>query len=372
MQRICENEKCTGCTACKSICPKKCIRMEPDAYGFFHPEINVNECVDCGLCAKTCPVNNEPELKEPIKTLAAINKNQHDYETATSGGIATMVTRFFVENGGVVYGAAMLPECHVRHIRIDSAKDVDKIKGSKYVQSDLENTFTSVREDLRAGRQVLFIGTPCQAAGLRKFVGREGSNLYVCDIVCHGVPSEEYLRRHLSGVADMTEVKTVSFREKEGFYLSADGLSGKLYRRRNYRDVYYLGFLKGLFYRSSCYTCQYATSKRVGDLTFGDFWGFDRTKGDFPAKTSHGLSCVLVNTKKGEEIMNACADKMLFMERETSEAVAGNKQLRNPSRKHKNYVRFQKLYLKYGFKKAAEKTLVKERMIYGLLDLMGR
>lgn len=372
MTQICDIKECTGCGACFNICPKKCISMLEDDFGFLYPNIDNTACVDCGMCQKVCPANTDVKYYNPKNVYAAVNKDDADYTTATSGGIATLFSRKVINENGVVYGAGVTDEFRVEHIRVEAHNDIEKIKGSKYVQSVISDVFVKLKEDLESGRLVLFVGTPCQVAGIKSYLSKDYSNLILCDLVCHGVPSSKMLKEHLSGVNDIDKAEKVSFRDEEGFYLTVFGKDNVIYRKRNFRDVFYLGFLKGLIYRESCYSCKYARSERVSDITLGDFWGFDSEKGRFPVSTSKGLSLVMVNTEKGSSFFDKCKDNMIFVERTAQEAVAGNKQLRFPSVKHKNRNSFEKKYLSKGFKKAADRALWKERIVYGILDRIGK
>lgn len=373
MTEVCDKKICTGCSACFNICPKSAISMVEDDFGFVYPKIDLEVCFDCGICSQICPANNSLDFLTPQKVYAAINKNQFDYHTATSGGIATLFARDFIKKGGSVYGVAFSKhDINFEHIRIECDADIEKIKGSKYVQSDTSNVFVKIRQDLENDLYVLYIGTPCQVAGLKNYLKKDYSKLLTCDLVCHGTPSQKMLKEHLENFICLQDVKKISFRDKQGFYLTVYGKEDVIYRKRNFNDVFYLGFLKSLFYRESCYNCKYAQHKRFSDITLGDFWGFDTQKGEFPATTSNGLSLVLINTEKGNTFFEDIKDDLIYLERTLSEAVAGNRQLRHPSVKHKNYEKFIKAYSLFGFKKSANKCLRKERLIYGILDRIGK
>ena len=372
MEQICNINNCTGCGVCFNICPKKCISMVEDEFGFLYPNIDIESCVDCGLCKKFCPANTDVQYSEPENVYAAINKNDIDYATTTSGGIATLFSRNIIEKNGVVYGAGFVDGFKVKHLRSETQADIEKIKGSKYVQSTTADMLDALKKDLEYGRDVLFVGTPCQVAGVKSYVEKDYPNLVLCDLVCHGVPSSKMLKEHLNCIGDADKVEKISFRDKQGFYLTVFDKDCVIYRKRNFKDVFYLGFLKSLFYRDCCYLCKYARSERVSDITLGDFWGFDNEKGEFPYPTVNGLSLVMINTEKGRRFFESCKEHMIFVERTVQEAVAGNKQLRFPSIMHKNRNKFLRNYLLKGFKKATNSALWKERIIYGILDMIGK
>lgn len=371
MKEICKKDCCTGCYACCNSCPQNSIEMKMDDFGFYFPVIDEKKCIDCNLCKKVCPNVISQSLKYPMKALAAISKNEYDYQTATSGGIATTLAKKVLSEDGVVYGAIMGENLEVYHQRITSIDELEKLKGSKYVQSLIKDTFFLVQKDLFQGNQVLFIGTPCQCSGLRSFLHKDYQQLYICDIVCHGVPSIKMLKEHVQHVVGKKEVNKIVFRDKQGFYLTIYDHENCEYRERSFSDLFYLGFLKGLFYRESCYICKYATEKRIGDLTLGDFWGFNYKKGPFPAATNYGLSLILVNTEQGKSLISECEDYLIFMQRDIEEAIAGNRQLNTPSFKNKKHDKFMRLYQKYGFEKAANKTLFIEKVKHWLLAKIG-
>ena len=372
MKEICIKESCTGCHACYNVCPKSCIEMVEDKYGFVYPSINGSKCLDCNLCKFVCPSNHEKNNTKPTKAYAAICKNNYDYNTATSGGIATTFAKKVISNDGVVYGAAFEEDVKLTHIRATDIYSIEKIKGSKYVQSAIGNSYSHVKNDLNKNKTVLFIGTPCQVDGLKCYLNKEYQKLITCDIICHGVPSCKMLKEYFHENNITIENMNVSFRDKDGYYITIKN-NGKIeYRKSSYIDIFYLGFIKALFFRESCYYCKYANENRVSDITLGDFWGFDAKKGDFPVSTSNGLSVILVNTEKGEEFLKSSASELVLLERDVQEAINGNKQLRFPSKIHRNYNKFRSLYGSKGFTKAVKKSLRRERIIYGILDKVGK
>lgn len=372
MQHICDIEKCSGCYACVNICPNASVEMRENAYGFLYPEINQDTCVNCGLCVKTCPMVNFRELNKVCNVYACINNNESDYNTTTSGGVATLFARKVISQGGVVYGVAMDKSMEAKHIRVTEQADIELLKGSKYVYSTIGHTYSSVKSDLLEGKKVLFIGRPCQIDGLKNYLGKEYTDLFTCDLICHGVPSTKFLKEHINNVCGNSTIDNISFRDKQGFYLTLREEKEVVYRKRNFYDVFYMGFLKGLLFRDNCYHCRYAQQNRVGDITLGDFWGFDREKKPFPVKTTAGLSLVMINTINGKKLFEECQENMIFQERTLEEAINGNKQLRSPSARHRNYQRFNKNYLKYGFDKAAKYALWKERLLYAILGMLGK
>ena len=361
---ICSREYCTGCTACMAICPKGCITMVEDEIGHFFPQIDEKICVNCGACKKVCPSINDISKNRPQKAYAAISKDNEDYLSSSSGGAASVLSNFVVKNGGIVYGCTGTNGYDVCHIRIDKADELWKLKGSKYVESRLGDTFKSIKKDIADGKNVLFIGTPCQTAGAKSLFSNK-ENFYAVDLICHGVPSQKLLKEHLENVSKEVPDE-IKFRDREGFYLQLNKNGRQIKKISHFSDLYYAGFFKTLYYRKSCYSCMYAKEERCSDITIGDFWGIKSTE----INAKNGLSVVLVNTEKGKKLLEECKDKFVLEEHQPEEAILGNPQLRRPSFPHKNSDKFRKFYPKMGFKKAANRCLLVNRVKYFILFVL--
>lgn len=215
MKEICPIDKCTGCAACFNACGKGAITMMEDACGYIHPRIDQYKCVDCNLCAKVCPVNAKVVLRYPKDCYAATVKDDDELASCASGGIATELSRYVICKGGVVYGCTGKDIRNVRHIRIDKSEELDLLKGSKYVQSFIGGIYNNVKRDLHSGRLTLFVGTPCQVAGLLSFLRKDYSNLITADLVCHGTPSQKMLNDNIDLYCDKNEDIKIWFRKKE-------------------------------------------------------------------------------------------------------------------------------------------------------------
>lgn len=365
---ICEKEKCTGCFACYNICPKEAIKMEEDSHGFIYPKIEKEKCVGCELCKKVCPYNNPVELQSPKHCYAAALIDSKKLDESTSGGMATAFSEYILEKGGVVYGASFSNEKDVKHIKIENKSDLEKIKGSKYVHSYINDIYKSVKFELQKERYVLFTGTPCQVAGLKNFLNKEFDKLFCVDIICHGVPSQKYLKDELKNVRNIDKI---SFRSKEGFYLKGFLDNNEIYCKKMEDSAYYSGFLTSTFYRLNCYDCKYAKKERVSDVTIGDFWGLDK-KSKIYNKSDNGISVVLTQTPKGEELFEKVKSTIYFEERTIDEAIKGNTQLREPSKMKKEYYKFKKYYEKFGLEDAYKKSdrlrVIKRKIRYYLRD----
>lgn len=367
MMQICLPEHCTGCAACANICPKHCIKMNPDhRLGHFIPYIDSSLCVECGLCQKTCPQNAKIDFQTPLQCYAAWEKDERSYQTSSSGGVATVFSRYILRLGGVVYGCAV-QEGRVEHIRVADEKDLMLLKGSKYVQSFISETLQiQLKQDLLSNLKVLFIGTPCQVSGVQSFLKKTYGNLYLVDIICHGVPSQKILTTHLeTKIPKYKNITSFTFRENNEWHLRVYNQSELIYSSPVMKDFYFFGFLRSLLYKDSCYQCRYAQKGRISDVTVGDFWGIGKLK--LRERPQNGLSLILINTDKGNHLLNEVQTELYLEERSVSEAIAGNKQLRFPSRKHFARGLFVKLHSVLGFEPAAKIALFFDRIAYSIL-----
>lgn len=362
--KLCAATACTGCAACLNICPKQCISMEEGLNGHLFPVCNEADCINCGLCEKVCPVNTDIEKRKPMATYAAWNTNLEVQKKSTSGGISAMLAKAIVEEQGIVYGAAFDKNWSVVHIRCETLEDLDALRTSKYVQSKIGDTYKRVQSDLKANKRVMFVGTPCQVAGLKSFLRADYEKLYTADLVCHGVPSDKIYREELAYLADTDKLKWVYFR---GWFAAGYGYGfifdyGDRTEKFPLRQSYYIrGFMDGLFFRKSCYSCRYATKERLGDITIGDFWGIGKSV-PFNNPEKRRVSLALINTEKGRDWFDAIKADLHFEERELMEAVNGNPQLRKPIAKPEQYEKFKKLYPSIGYLKAMQRTFPKMRI----------
>lgn len=317
MPKLADKSQCTGCTACVSICTKKCIQMKKDTAGFYFPElIEPSACITCGTCEQICPVlaNKKAEQNHlSTSAYAAFSNNNTLRLESSSGGIFSELAVVILKQGGVIYGASYDDEGVVRHIGIEDQKELGKLRGAKYSQSILGDTFLTLKKQLDSGKIVLFSGTPCQAAGLKSFLKRDYENLVCIDFVCHGVPSpmvwEKYVKYRLRTDHSDTFPQHINLRNKESgwsnyAYSAAFTYSDKKrYFCKNGDDPFMQLFVKDYILRESCSSCQFKGYNRVSDITLGDFWGIWNI--DPKMDDNKGTSLILTHTAKGEKMMNA-------------------------------------------------------------------
>lgn len=330
-------EHCTGCEACAQRCPKQCITMIPGEFGFLYPKIDRVKCVDCHFCEKVCPINKDRQELPNQVAYAAVHQDKQILLNSTSGGAFTALATAVLNNNGIVYGVSM-DDFIVQHVRVDSAKDLAGLRGSKYLQSRIGRVFLQAEQDLKTGRKVLFSGTPCQIDGLKQFLCKDYDNLLTADIVCHGVGSQAYFDKFISSIREREpKIREIKFRSKRfsGWSVTSGALvlegNGKERYKPfyNHEQYYYRFFLEGSIYRRSCYLCKYANLNRPGDFTLGDFWGVERLR--LPINTYNGCSLVIVNSLRGMQIIDALSELKLVPV-PVKEAIKGNEQLFNPSK----------------------------------------
>ena len=301
METIVEKNKCTGCTACMNICPKNAISMEIDNEGFKHPVINKDKCIDCGLCKKTCPVLNTTSNKSLNKCYVAYNKDEVSCKNkASSGSIFELIAKLILNENGIVIGAAFDENNKLNHIAIDNIKDLDKLKGSKYLQSHLNNIFTYIKENIK-NKKILFVGTPCQVAGLKSFIKNDFNNLICLDLVCHGVPSPKLFEKYIKEIEDKynSQIVDYNFRDKKtGWDTYSNTITFKNQKEitQLQKDNKYMKlFLSDIALRESCYNCNFKLGNKYSDITLGDFWGVNNYYPDMYNKT--GVSAIIINTE---------------------------------------------------------------------------
>lgn len=318
MIHIREKQDCCGCHACASICPKQCIVIQEDEQGFLYPNVEQSTCIDCGLCEKVCPVLNQVEERVPLEVYAAKNPDEQIRRESSSGGIFTLLAEQTIDAGGVVFGVRWNEHFEAIHDYTESKEGLAAFRGSKYVQSRVGDTFKQTEQFLKQDRKVLYSGTPCQIAGLKKFLKKEYDNLLTVDITCHAVPSpliwREYLEEYKTK-KKITSINSINFRDKtfgwEGYYFSISYINKHnqdVTKKQPHGDnVYYKGFLNHLYLRPSCYSCCAKGGRSGSDILLGDCWGIDSLRKDY--NDNKGCSIVCVYTPKGKSVAESILDR---------------------------------------------------------------
>ena len=371
MHQICNPDNCTGCSACLNVCPVSAIRMEEDRLGSPHPVVDSAKCIDCKACEKICPVNTAPVFRKPLACYAAYvgKRTDPDRRLCASGGVATAFSRYVIrEKRGVVYGTRWDESFNPVVCRVECEEELECLKGSKYVQSEVGLSFRTVRDDLKNGRTVLFVGTPCQVAGLQNYLKKPFGNLITVDLICHGVSPASYLRdelEYLKAKRSFAGITDIRYRgnDRQNFRLSVWRDNKLLYSREAYSQPYFSGFLKAVSLRENCYRCAYAQPARISDLTVGDFIGLGKDR-PFPEgwAVRGNTSVVIVNTEKAKAFYGQVQSFMpgfVSVEREYAEAVKYGPSLRAPFPHHPLTERFRCLYVQEGWAKAIRAVLWK-------------
>ena len=336
-QNLPNRENCTGCSACFNSCAHSAITMEEDKEGFLIPVVDESKCVDCNLCTKKCPVINNPQFEEVEKKVyAAYNLNKEQHQKSASGGLFSAFANYFYQlKNGVVCASAFDENLNLKIKTSTCKEDLRQLRGSKYVQSEPGQIYKNIRKLLLEDKQVFFLGTPCQVAGLRSYLGKEYQNLFTIDLVCHGVPSPRLFKSYLKsiGVSDKKEYYNYYFRNQYNsvyFTNSVKPKGEKAWNVPRLQHSYICAYLKGWIHRESCYNCHFTGEHRQGDCTICDFWGVLSGKTPFKRKVSMGVSMVMINTAKGQKYFDKIKPQLYVEEKTYEDAIIDNHNLIHP------------------------------------------
>lgn len=316
MIQINDKKDCCGCYGCFNVCPKQCIYMKSDSEGFAYPVVDKSSCIECGLCEKVCPVINRSAKRDLTQTEVVACKSRNELErlASSSGGVFSLLATQTIKNSGIVFAAAFDKNFEVRHSGFDSLEQLPLYRGSKYIPSKIGDSYAKAKTELTNGRQVMFVGTHCQIAGLQHFLRKEYDNLLTVEIICHGVPSPVVFGKFLHEVAP-GEIQNISFRDKSigwaRYSMKIDYIENgaqKTYTQPAYQNPYMRGFIKGLYLRPSCYSCPAKDFVSGADITLADYWGVDTLKTDI--NDDKGVSMVLTYNTKGKSALQSIADKL--------------------------------------------------------------
>ena len=327
------DSECTGCSACYNVCPVDAISMKFNFEGFSYPYIDDSLCVNCAKCVRCCHIVNTKELKFPEETYCGAGNGEF-IENSASGGIFAVFAKYVIEElSGVVYGVELdLRDNICRHVEINKVEDIHRIQNSKYVQSEISGVFPLCKKNLLEGRQVLFSGTPCQISGLRNYLGCEFDNLLTVDIICHGVPSPKLLSMYIKNELP-DNITKLRFRHRLEASLRRSAydinyeVNGHTIIKPGGNDIYYNAFTNGESLRECCYTCKYAREDRISDITIGDCDSWKLYKG---LEKYNIISCILINSTKGENFWRECNKRITYTKLDYKEECIINHQLRRP------------------------------------------
>lgn len=323
--------RCTGCEACANICPKACIAMTEDREGFRFPEIDSSKCIGCDLCERACPVLSPIPIEKTeadVKVYALIHKDDGVRAKSSSGGAFSAIAEYVLEQGGVVFGAAFDEKFDVRHIGVETVEDLSKLRGSKYVQSWIGDTYRKAKKFLQEGRLVFFTGTACQTSGLLGYLGKDYDNLITQDLICHGVPSPLAWRKYIRfrEQLERSETEHIFFRDKthgwHNWHIAFSFKNGNEYKQNQRDDMMIAAFLQGKCSRKSCYDCPFKQKCRQADFTLADYWGIDKIAPELD--DDRGISSVYVNSSKAQRVLDAISDRVFLKEMDLDTAVAYN------------------------------------------------
>ena len=332
MIEITRKQDCCGCFACENICPTDAISMVSDEEGFWYPQVEASKCISCEQCVRVCPELTPAPISQQTEALACYRKDLEKRMESASGGIFSVLAEQVIAQGGCVFGAAFDGQWALSHFGADSCEELDRLKGSKYIQSRIGSAYRDVRSALKNNRKVLFSGTPCQVQGLKNFLGRDYPNLLTVDLVCHGVPSPEVWKQYLAEISAGKHLAAITPRDKKNGIQNApivfrfdDGSE----HRENYLDNPYLkGFIHNLYVRPSCFECRFKGIERCSDITIGDFWGLEQFAPDFC--DPYGISLVLLHTENGRTAFSAVEDKIAVHPASANQACKENPCLLRP------------------------------------------
>ena len=326
---------CTGCAACMNSCARSAIQMVADEEGFLVPIVDKDKCVECKLCEKSCPVITKTSNTNTSQPKAYAVWNNIDRRVSSSGGAFSSFARYVLKKGGAVFGAAFDSNLHCHHIKVTTIEGLDALRGSKYVQSEIGNTYKEVKNVLKNDKYVLFCGTPCQVAGLKAYLRKDYEKLITLDLACHGVPSDSVFQAYKSKIstrfAGFGNLYGFEFRRRDGWgFAPSISLDGKFRPIYDVDALFMCAFDKSALFRKCCYHCSYANSHRVGDCSLADFWGLGRYGVPFKHNVMKGVSLVLANNTKGEDLLKHLDDTFIE-ERTLKEALIENHNLKSPS-----------------------------------------
>lgn len=367
--------ECCGCHACFNACPTGAIKMQEDEKGFKYPVIDKEKCINCGLCEKVCPIKNNTKVDNNPIAYACFNKNEDIRKNSSSGGVFTLLASAIINQGGIVFGTDFDEYFNVKHIKVDKTEDLNRLRGSKYVQSDIGETYKQTKEALSKGIKVLFTGTPCQIEGLKSYLQKDYENLYTQDIICHGVPSRKVWNKYRDyrKKKDKEVPIYVSFRNKDNGWMHYNTFfkyKNKSYKKAASMDLYMNAFLQNLSLRDSCFACHFKKNNRVSDITLGDLWGVNNILPEM--NDDKGTSLVVINTEKGKKIFDEISKDIEYKEINLDDAIKYNHAMIKSVPENLNRDKFFKDLEKDDFDVVAKRYIKRPSLIRKILGKIKR
>lgn len=331
---------CTACHSCFSICPTRSIVMCDDDKGFKYPKVDYKRCINCKSCLNICPVLNRNRIKRVPDSYACYNLNEKIRLESSSGGIFSIMAESIIDKNGYVFGARFDDSFKVIHDSVHKKENLYKLRGSKYSQSQIDNSFVEVKNLLDNNSHVLFSGTPCQISGLKRYLRKEYEKLITVDLVCHGVPSPKVWQKYIEFREKKAgyKAKKINFRDKfdgwQKFSMLFEYHNDRYYRRNYNKDLYMKSFLSNVCLRPSCYDCHFKSISRESDITLADFWGINNILPEID--DDKGISLILINSIIGKNLFEEIKSDMLFKKVDTSKAIKYNSAAIKSVPKHHN------------------------------------
>lgn len=371
MISITDKTQCNGCGACEQICTHQAIKMSYDEYGQLYPSVDPLHCVNCGLCDRVCIMHRKEELPEDsnLETLvvkAAYNCDEDVRFRSTSGGFFSLVAEYVINQGGVVCAARFDEHYHIKHAFFDSIDDIDLYRGSKYAQSELADSFKKIRNYLKI-RPVLFVGTPCQVAGLKFFLMKDYENLYTCDFICMCISSGKMWNEYIDEYQKQHIIKRIFFKDKRfGWHMNdwrmlIEDETGEHLCKWNSNE-YFNAYIKHLSARPSCFSCAVRHCKHLSDITFSDAWGIEVTHPDFD--DNKGCTTLILQSDKGKKMFDAVKVGLQIKDWDIESVKAYNRHINTQPYKPEQYDKFCYEYEKHGFEIASNYMIVDKRNFF--------
>lgn len=345
MKLYVKKEECCGCGACKDACEAGAVSMVQDREGFWYPRIKQSLCVNCGRCRQVCPIKHGKEEKRQHRYFGVWARDEQIRHDSSSGGIFPVMAGHIFSLQGVVYGAAYDDHMNVVHKPAENDSQLQQLKRTKYVQSDMTGIYRSIESRLKEGRWVLFCGTACQASALKLFLNREYEKLIIVDLVCYGVPSPGIWKKYVTYLEDrhggkMTEFSFRDKRNRDHGRMRSYVIDGTEYVDPHGKDEYCLMYFRNYILRPSCHACEYCRPERDSDITIGDFWGIEKIKPEMD--DGMGTSLVILHSEKGRALWDVVKDQILTFECEKKDVL--QPRLQSPTGSAKGRTWFMLLY----------------------------